>query len=567
MQHRETTLHRDTTGNRLAKPGSKADGLFYHLSSGRGEYSLITLIFNLLSLLSGIYSLLSYYADELAKLIVGRMPMFSPPSSITGGGFVVHNHYHKSSMLHILPSRWSSIAMHMVIGVSLPFFVEASPASFVSGYSNNAVPQSDSISYLREAKGNTTGVTYAHPAVLSNLGTNSMENRAVCNLLTKHKEINQGAHILASSDKPVIFIGSSTGTPTAWHWTAPGAKNSPQEGAKANFEYSTPGIYDYPTLEVTTAQGTESYKADLKLKVGGTSEVTTIDMRKWEDTYLLGTLHYEGGADVGGYVGGTNNMNIEGFGNLFMFGTDDAYMDGVNVYLHHKPTKFKEGAKILMRVWLSKVTSDDVTFTYLPIEAAFMKMEDIKADGEDGAWALTTEGAVASFKFETPLDLNGKPIIFISIEGFSNDPKTEDFCLLMDVKGKQLDDVQASNRLAHNSFGKLKGEEDYLRPISHYGGGFGSFAICPIVRIAETIDDGVEKVRPADSFDAHVQEGGALQVFSAQAGSLSIFDLRGAIVATQQIEAGQTLIDLLSLPMGIYLVKGPNGVGIKIIKQ
>lgn len=269
-------------------------------------------------------------------------------------------------------------------------------------------------------------VSYPHPAVLSNIGTISVENRAVCNLLTRHKAINQEAHILVSSDKPVLFMGQAPEAVSAWQWTAPGASNPNQTTQNVQFEYKTPGVYDYTTLVATTSKGKTTYKPDLKLKVGGASELTTIDMQEWGKTYLLGTQNFEGGPDVGGYIGGTNNKDIVGFGNLFMFGTDEAYMDGVNIYFHHKPKKFKAGAQLRMQVWLSFISEDELNFTYLPIEGALLKMEDIKADGEDGAWALTQEGAVASFAFETPIDLHGKPIVFISVEGFSNDPSTED---------------------------------------------------------------------------------------------------------------------------------------------
>lgn len=422
----------------------------------------------------------------------------------------------------------------------------------------STLPQADNTS--------TSDAFYDHPAVLSNLGTISTENKAVCNLLTRHKAINQEAHILVSSDKPVLFLDRSQGNPTAWLWTAPGATPNKQNSAQALFSYTTPGVYDYPTLQVTTANGTSNYKPDLKLKVGGTSEITTMDMRVWGETYLLGTMPFEEGPDISGYMGGTNNKDIVGYGNLFMFGTDDAYMDGVNIYLHHKPTKFKEGAQIRMQVWLAQVTESDINFTFLPIEGALMNMSDIKADGEDGAWALTTDGAVASFTFDTPLDLNGKPIVFISVEGFSNDPTTEDFCLLMDLQGKYLNEAEASNRLSHNSFARLKGENDYLRPISNYGGGFGSFAICPIVRIGEPDDTHLNAVPKEDFFEAHLH-GDRLKINSSDAGDVVIYNMASEIMAVQQIAQGEQQINVAWLSTGIYLIQGPSGKSIKIIKQ
>ena len=59
--------------------------------------------------------------------------------------------------------------------------------------------------------------------------------------------------------------------------------------------------------------------------------------------------------------------------------------------------------------------------------------------------------------------------------------------MLMDVMpNKEMAPEHAQNMLAHNSFVRLKGENDYLRPVSYYGGNYGSCMICPIVRGGET---------------------------------------------------------------------------------
>lgn len=433
---------------------------------------------------------------------------------------------------------------------------------------------------------------YAMPAVLSNIGIHTSENIPVCNYLVRHKSINGGAFLWAPYDTSVRYFDLSTGNPTAWEWMVPGATSTSQTSQNAEAVYTTEGIFDMPTLTVTTANGKSSYTPSMsmtsaggneKVKVGGTAEVTTADMRiaarmfdpvtsicyPSNATYALGTMTYE---DNGGYVGGTNNRGVVGWGNLYMFGHDELELTGVNVYFHHKPTKYAEDAKLTLNVWVPLVTESSISFTLnpntagYPIESATIKYSDIKADGEDGAWSLTTEGAVANITFPNPIDLYGKPYIFISIDGFSQDPTTDDLCLLTDLKGIALDEVLQANLLAHNSFGRMVGEADYMRPIASYGGGNGSFMICPVVRSYHSPTSGInDVVATANNLKAHF-DGAQLVVESDAADVLSLYNLSGCLVMQQRINAGTTTIVASSLPSGIYFAKTANGEAVKIQK-
>ena len=429
------------------------------------------------------------------------------------------------------------------------------------------------------------GAMYAMPEVLRNLGAKSTENKPVCNLLARHKSINDGAFLWAPLGSPVKYLDQSTGNPTAWDWTVPGAKVTTETTQNIEATYIKEGLYDMPTLNVTYADGSNSsYTPAMsmtsaggneKIKTGGTVEITTIDMRRHDSfsgldetaTYMFGANTYSEGTSQG-YVGGTNNTQVVGWGNLFMIGQDDAYLDGVNIYLHHKPTKYEEGAKIRMQVWLPNITESAVLFTYLPLEATYIPFEDFKADGEDGAWALTYDGAVANIQFEIPIDLYGKPYFFVSIEGFSQDPETEDFCLLADVKGPQLSEMDQYNLLAHNSFGRMEGEYDYLRPISNYGGGNGSFAICPIIssgiKSIDPEDGAVESVK-LSSFNAGVNNGNIV-IMSAEACQVAVYDISGKLAMTAQANQGETVLNAQALKGGVYIVRASNGNAVKIIK-
>lgn len=401
------------------------------------------------------------------------------------------------------------------------------------------------------------------PVPLTYLGTISQSDNAVCNLLFRHKDINGGAYLLASADKQVSFVDQSAGNPSSWQWSVPGSETPVVNTKDAKVTYSTPGVFALPTLQVSTSSGTSSYSPGLTLKVGGQAELTTMDCRSWGETYMLSALQY----GENGFLGGTNSQDMVGYGNLFMLGTDDVYLDGVNVYLLHKPTKFKENARLKLQVWMPDISTGGVTLAYTPVEGAFLKMKDIKADGEDGAWAPIEGGAVAQFKFDEPLSMYGKTTFFVSIEGFSNDPSNEDFVMLMDVMGKTMDEVTASNLLSHNSFVRQNGESDYLRPVNAYGGGTGTFAICPLISFPGSLSrvDAV-KAKEGQSFLAHFVSNSVIEVVSSAQGPVVIYNASGQKLAQGVVSNGRTVVDVPHAGHGIYVVKGPGNQSAKILR-
>ncbi len=428
----------------------------------------------------------------------------------------------------------------------------------------------------------TNDANYAMPEVLANLGTHSVENKPVCNMLARHKEINDGAFLWAPLGTDVVYRDQSTGSPTAWNWSVPGGDNATLTTQNAAVKYNKAGLYDMPTLTVTTANGSSSFtpamtmtneKDNEKVKTGGVAEITTIDMRVHgtafgttyypeNATYSLGAMTYGEGE---GFLGGSNAKNIKGWGNLFMVGQDDTYLDGINVYFYRKPTKYKEDARLTVQVWLPTITDSYMILTAMPLNGAYLKYTDIKSDGENGAWALTYDGAVANITLDEPIDLYGKPYFFISIEGFSNDPSSDDLCLLTDLKGKKMNEVEQSNLLSHNSFARQEGDSDYMRPVASYGGGNATFAICPVIRSGIS-EAGVENVtiNKADEFSVSVV-GKTININTAIAGEVYVYDLSGKVVASESVVEGETSIDLNNVADGIYVVKGPQGIAHKVI--
>lgn len=422
---------------------------------------------------------------------------------------------------------------------------------------------------------------YAMPAVLANLGTHSSESIPVCNMLARHKAINEGAFLWAPLGTDVVYKDQSTGVPSAWSWSVPGGDNATLTTQDAVVKYNKAGLFDMPTLTVTTANGTSSFTPSMsmtsaggneKVKTGGIAEITTIDMRVHGQavgdyvipenaTYSLGAMSY---GDGQGFLGGSNTKDIKGWGNLFMVGQDDTYLDGINIYFYKKPTKYAEGAKLTVQVWLPTITESAMILTSLPLNGAYLKYTDIKADGENGAWALTYDGAVGNIVLDEPIDLYGKPYFFISVEGFSNNPADDDLCLLTDLMGKKMDEVEQSNLLSHNSFARMNGENDYMRPVASYGGGNATFAICPVIRSAIS-EAGVESIAIDTDNELEVMVAGStININSSVSGELNIFDLTGKVIISQQITEGQSSISLENVAAGVYVVKGPRGNAQKI---
>ena len=408
--------------------------------------------------------------------------------------------------------------------------------------------------------------SYEHPTALRYVGTITDTDPTPVASLTTQNPVNNGAFLWIPAEKSVKYIDSSTGVPSAWNWSADGGVIEDASSRNAIVRYNSVGTYDFPKLTVDYPSGTSEYQPDLKLKVGGVAELCLADCREWAVTYGLGTNFYD--QDFGatnGCLGGTNKLDIAGVGNFYMMSLEEGFLDGVNVYLNTKPTRWKEGAKIRIRAWMSLLGENDIQFTGYPLEGGYVDFEDIKT-ADDGVWVPVKNGAVIQMRFDNPVELYGKQLIFIDVDGWSNDPATEDFHMLMDVMpNRTMAPEDASNKLAHNSFVRLSGESDYLRPVSYFGGNYGSFMICPVVRGGETPVGSVSQIDVADiPAMRYRMEGGAV-VLSGADGRFEVFNIGGMLCHSGEIAGGTAEIPASTLVPGIYVARNAFGQTVKFV--
>lgn len=392
---------------------------------------------------------------------------------------------------------------------------------------------------------------YAIPQGLRNIGAIHVEEPPypAASYITRHR-MNGKAALWAPMGSRIKYSATSYG-----EWTVPGGVEAEVSGQDIVVTYDTPGLYNFPTI--TLSDRTE-YTAPGQIKIGEMAEVCAADTREWLTTYALGEMPFD---TDGGWLGGTNNRGILGVGNLYMHSLEEGFLDGVNVYLPAKPTRYAEGAKIRVRVWMPSITESYVSLANIPLEGDYISYDDFKTS-EDGEWVPVSSGAVAQLRFTSPLDLFGKQLIFIDVDGWGTDKSTEDFRLLMDVQPNISMEIEDwSNMLSHNSYVRFQGENDYLRPVMQFGGGYASFMICPIFRGSEAVS--VRGVEDNHNCAINVtREGNTIYVTAPEAKALTLYTVAGMAVRTL-IPEGDT-IDAHSVQSGVYLLRADNGDVLKI---
>ena len=138
--------------------------------------------------------------------------------------------------------------------------------------------------------------------------------------------------------------------------------------------------------------------------------------------------------------------------------------------------------------------------------------------------------------------------------------------MLMDVMpNKTMAPEDAANKLAHNSFVRLNGESDYLRPVSYYGGNYGSFMICPVVRGGETPVGSINSVKASDIPELGCRTEGGSVILTGADGTFDVFNIGGTICHSGEITDGNAIIPASTLVPGIYVARNESGQAVKFV--
>lgn len=100
-----------------------------------------------------------------------------------------------------------------------------------------------------------------------------------------------------------------------------------------------------------------------------------------------------------------------------------------------------------------------------------------------------------------------------------------------------------------------------------YGGGTGSFAICPIIRIPDSAA-GINAATTKDSkrLVARFCDANTIEVVAPADGNVTVTDASGATIAQGSIANGKARIYVADAGHGLYIVSGPNGQTAKILR-
>lgn len=284
--------------------------------------------------------------------------------------------------------------------------------------------------------------------------------------------------------------------------------------------------------------------------MSGKAEISTANCRKWNETYQLGYLPLNGGS--AGYLGGTNSAGLKGYGNLFMTAHGNAHITGVNVYFAFKPTKYPADAKLMLRVWYPMESEGNMEFTGLPLEVVELPVSEIR-DAYEGEFPIKNV-AVGEFRFEQPLQIWDKPLFFVTVEGFGDDPSESDIVMLTEVMGQDIPEEQMTSMLAHNSFVNYN-DMGYNMPVNYFGAAPGaSFMICPIV---DNKDGDATGITPSlvSGCETRLQVSSLnLTIGNDDATSVNVVNAAGMKVCERNMVNGQDVS--LTLPgAGLYLVQ------------
>lgn len=367
-------------------------------------------------------------------------------------------------------------------------------------------------------------------------------------------------YLFFPKDSATTYFDASTGSPTAFLWTAPGATPSTAETQDLDAVYSQEGRFSFPTVKATDGSASSTYTAEGSIKVGGKAEIASFNSLLIDSTFYPSAYQWD---SSNGFVSGSNGYGDNGYGNLFFLGQDSAIVESVSVYLRPNPKAANKDNKLKMVIY---EVGEDADGYFLPNAKAVATSELKVSEMQAGASAVTgisyADGSeamgMANFKLATPVKVSS--FFFATVENIGNDMAGGDsLCILMNdldpIPTDSFTTVGSIHSWSHSIVDNA-GTYSWI-PLYYYLDFNPVLMICPVVNYNLSSQSGINTVSANNFIVTRAAKG--FTVMGAKEGNrVTVSTLSGQTVLSSVISEQRQTFSGLS--KGIYLVKVGNKV-------
>ncbi|MEI7676327.1 MAG: T9SS type A sorting domain-containing protein [Bacteroidales bacterium] len=383
-------------------------------------------------------------------------------------------------------------------------------------------------------------------------------------LVNDYTTVGKQDYLFFPKDTIASYIDASTKAPTAFLWRVPGGSPAAAETQDLDVTYSQDGSYDFPTMRASNTDGSSTYTAEGRIKVGGKAEIASFNSLTIGTTYFPTYYEWQGSY---GFVSGSNTYDDQAFGNLFILGQDSATVESVSVYLRAYPKAAVASNKVKLVLYEpGDDTGGNFKMNNKIVATAELKVSDMMPTASsvtglayaDSTGKITEEiMGMANFKFAAPVKVSS--LFFASLENFGNNLVAGDsLCILMN----DLDPIPADSfkTIASNSSWSYSatttGTHSWF-PLSDVFGGSANpvLMICPVVNYSYNISSGIANTSVKNALVVRATKG--FTVMGASEGEkVSAYTLSGQKVMTATVNSQRQTFTGLS--KGVYIVKVGN---------
>ncbi|MEG2675274.1 MAG: PKD domain-containing protein [Muribaculaceae bacterium] len=325
----------------------------------------------------------------------------------------------------------------------------------------------------------------------------------------------------------VTYTDMSLGNPNEWHWQLPGSSSPTSEEQSPKVTYNKDGIYSI-AMRATNSAGTDTDIYEKAIQVGGKQNIWNIEMSESSSIAPITLSWY-------GYYGGTNWLDMPGFGEYFQKPSAPGKISSVDIFFATTKT-ISPDAEITVAVTSSiKGLPGDI------LASSKMKVSELKY--EEGKYLAT------NFAFANPVAIENE--FFISIVGFPNkSTDTDADAIAMYCSPKRADGGKSTvyNLLSVLDDGNNPtGEVEWVKNSDE----FLSFAISPIFEYGQGA--GAELIETSKTDCRVIVANEMLQIkTNGELTATEVFSISGQLIHSS---SSADNISVSDWGKGIYIVK------------